>query len=74
MRGPKFPEGDTLVIADTIKARCGKGDYTAKRNCYMTQLLALRAQRGTRFAMGTLNRLSRPSTTSWTRTGTTIRT
>jgi len=57
-RGPKFPDGDTLVIADTIKARCAKGEYTAVRACYMEQLLALRAQRGTRFAMGTLGRLA----------------
>ena len=57
-RGPKFPEGDTLVMADTIKARCGKGAEAGRRNCYMGQLLALRAQRGTRFAMGTLGRLA----------------
>jgi len=57
-RGPKFPEGDTLVVADTIKGRCAKAARAARRDCYMAQLLALRVQRGTRFAMGTLNRLT----------------
>ena len=59
MRGPQFPaKGDTLVIADTVHARCGALDGKEKTDCYNTQLLALRVQRGTRFAMGTLNRLT----------------
>jgi hypothetical protein len=57
MRGPKFPDGDTLVIADTLFARCGKGEATAKERCYGPQVLALREQRGTHFAMGALHRL-----------------
>ena len=55
--GPKFPAGDTLAIADTLFARCGKTDVRMKERCYEPQVLALRAQRGTRFAMGALHRL-----------------
>jgi hypothetical protein len=55
---PHFPSGlDTLAAADTLHARC-PGDEKAKRKCLMPQLLALRAQFGTRFAMGALNRLA----------------
>jgi hypothetical protein len=57
MRGPKFPDGDTLAIADTLFARCGTFDKTKKEQCYGPQVLALREQRGTRFAMGSLHRL-----------------
>jgi hypothetical protein len=57
--GPRFPSADTLVVADTLKARCGSVVGAPKTVCYESQLLALRAQRGTRFAMGALNRLSR---------------
>ncbi len=56
--GPHFPAGDTLAIADLLHARCGTGAEPVKRKCLMAQLLALRAQRGTRFAMGALNRLT----------------
>jgi len=55
--GPRFPAGDTLAIADTLFARCGKTDMRMKERCYEPQVLALRAQRGTRFAMGALHRL-----------------
>ena len=58
LRGPHFPPGDTLVIADTLHARCGRHSGKDKVDCYNEQLLALRVQRGTRFAMGALNRLS----------------
>ena len=58
LRGPKFPPGDTLVIADTLRARCGWHAGKDKIDCYNEQLLALRVQRGTRVAMGALNRLS----------------
>jgi len=57
-RGPRFPSGDTLTVADTLHARCGALSGKDKVNCYDAQLLALRVQRGTRFAMGTLNRLT----------------
>jgi hypothetical protein len=58
IRGPRFPAGDTLVVADTLHARCGALQAKPKLACYNEQLLALRQQRGTRFAMGTLNRLN----------------
>jgi hypothetical protein len=53
-----FPAGDTLLIADTLRARCGGAVGSRKEPCYTAQLLALREQRGTRFAMGTLHRLT----------------
>ena len=58
MRAPRFPEGDTLVIADTLRGRCGATARKVKIACYDAQLLALRTERGTRFAMGALNRLT----------------
>jgi hypothetical protein len=56
--GPRFPTADTLVVADTLYGRCSRFEAAAKTTCYQNQLLTLRKQRGTRFAMGTLNRLS----------------
>ena len=56
--GPRLPRADTLVVADSLYGRCSRLEGHAKTTCYQTQLLTLRKQRGTRFAMGTLNRLS----------------
>lgn len=58
VRGPKFPAGDTLALADTMRARCGALTGRPKMDCYGAQLEGLRVQRGTRFAMGALDRLT----------------
>lgn len=58
VNGPHFPEGDTLAIAAIIHSRCKTGPEPVKRKCTTEQLLALRVQKGTRFAMGALNVLS----------------
>lgn len=58
LRGPRFPRGDTLLVAETLFQRCGSLEVKPKIACYNEQLLSLRVQRDTRFAMGTLNRLT----------------